>query len=204
MAAGAASGAVRGRGGRAARPVGDGQGVSRRGLGVLSPERAVGAFGLRLCHERVFEPQDRAGDLRFGGVSLHCGQRASRSRHHRGVPAPLSQEIKALFVQVLLLARRDGVAQAGHGGARRHQGSRQCQPAQRAVLRACGEDRGAAEGRSRGADGAGRAADAADVPDGMSMPEELARREARLAGIAEAKATIEARAKERGARAGRV
>ena len=41
------------------------------------------------------------------------------------------------------------------------------------------------------------AADAADVPDGMSVPEELARREARLARIAEAKATIEARAKER-------
>ena len=41
------------------------------------------------------------------------------------------------------------------------------------------------------------AADQADVPDGMSIPEELARREARLAAIARAKATIEARAKER-------
>ena len=44
------------------------------------------------------------------------------------------------------------------------------------------------------------AADQADVPDGMSIPEELARREARLAAIARAKATIEARAKERHAR----
>jgi len=41
------------------------------------------------------------------------------------------------------------------------------------------------------------AADGADVPDGMSVPEELARREDRLARIAEAKATIEARARER-------
>ncbi len=41
------------------------------------------------------------------------------------------------------------------------------------------------------------AADKADVPDGMSIPEELARREKRLAKIAEAKAKIEARAKER-------
>src|ERR1700719_3333180 len=40
-------------------------------------------------------------------------------------------------------------------------------------------------------------ADQADVPDGMSIPEELARREQRLAAIARAKATIEARAKER-------
>jgi len=44
------------------------------------------------------------------------------------------------------------------------------------------------------------AADQADVPDGMSIPEELARREKRLAAIATAKSTIEARAKERHAR----
>jgi transposase len=43
-------------------------------------------------------------------------------------------------------------------------------------------------------------ADAQDVPDGMSIPEELARRELRLAAIAEAKAKIEARAAERLAR----
>jgi hypothetical protein len=41
------------------------------------------------------------------------------------------------------------------------------------------------------------AADQADVPDGMSIPEELAWREARLAKLAAARATIEARAKER-------
>jgi hypothetical protein len=40
-------------------------------------------------------------------------------------------------------------------------------------------------------------ADAADIPDGMSIPEELERRELRLAAIAEAKAKIEARAQER-------
>jgi hypothetical protein len=40
----------------------------------------------------------------------------------------------------------------------------------------------------------------ADVPDGMQVPEELARREKRLAEIARAKAAIEARAKERHAR----
>ena len=41
------------------------------------------------------------------------------------------------------------------------------------------------------------AADRADAPDGMSIPDELARREERLARIAQARATIEARAKER-------
>ena len=41
------------------------------------------------------------------------------------------------------------------------------------------------------------AADVADVPDGMSVPEGLARRAVRLQRIAEAKAVIEARAEER-------
>jgi hypothetical protein len=44
------------------------------------------------------------------------------------------------------------------------------------------------------------AADTADIPDGMSIPDELARREDRLKKIAEARAKIEARAKERFAR----
>ena len=44
------------------------------------------------------------------------------------------------------------------------------------------------------------AADAADISDGMSIPDELARREERLRKIAEARVKIEARAKERHAR----
>jgi Nucleotidyl transferase AbiEii toxin, Type IV TA system len=41
------------------------------------------------------------------------------------------------------------------------------------------------------------AADQADIPDGMSVPEELARRKVRLEKLAAARATIEARARER-------
>jgi len=44
------------------------------------------------------------------------------------------------------------------------------------------------------------AADQSEVPDGMSIPEELERRETRLKKLAEARAKIEARAKERHAR----
>ena len=107
------------------------------------------------------------------------------------------KEIEALFVQVLLLAREMGVLRMGtvaldgtkiHANASRHSAlsyehagkiERQLK-AEVADLMAKAE-----------------AADRADVPDGMSIPEELARREARLAKLAEAKATIEARAKER-------
>ena len=43
-------------------------------------------------------------------------------------------------------------------------------------------------------------ADHADMPDGINVPEELERREKRLAAIAAAKAEIEKRAAERHAR----
>jgi len=48
--------------------------------------------------------------------------------------------------------------------------------------------------------GRAEAADQADVPDGMQIPQELARRKERLAEIERAKQVIEARAKERHAR----
>ena len=42
-----------------------------------------------------------------------------------------------------------------------------------------------------------KAADRADLPDGLSISDELGRREERLAKLAEARAKIEAQAKER-------
>ena len=109
-------------------------------------------------------------------------------------------EIDQLFVEVLLLARQAGMLKLGtvaldgtkiHADASRHSAlswKRACEiearlRAEVAELMALAE-----------------AADAANVPDGMSVPEELARREDRLAAIAEAKAELETRAKERYAR----
>jgi transposase len=109
-------------------------------------------------------------------------------------------EIEGLFVQVLLLAREAGLLKLGtvaldgtkiQADASRH-GALSWEHAQKieAQLRAeVAELMALAE-----------AADQADVPDGMSVPEELARREDRLARIAAAKAAIEARAAERFAR----
>jgi transposase len=107
------------------------------------------------------------------------------------------KEIEALFVQVLLLAREMGVLKMGtvaldgtkiHANASRHSAlSYEHASKIEAQLKAeVAELMAKAE-----------AADAADVPDGMSIPEELARREERLRKIAEAKAKIEARARER-------
>ena len=110
------------------------------------------------------------------------------------------EQIEKLFLQVLGVAREMGLLRLGtvaldgtkiHANASRHSalsyehaGKIEAQlQAEVAELMAKAE-----------------AADQADVPDGMSIPEELARREQRLAAIARAKATIEARAKERDAR----
>jgi hypothetical protein len=109
-------------------------------------------------------------------------------------------EIEGLFVQVLVLAREAGVLKLGtvaldgtkvHANASRHRALSYGHAAKiEAQLRAEVQELLALA----------EAADQADVPDGMSVPEELARREDRLARIAAAKAVIEARAKARLAR----
>jgi transposase len=106
-------------------------------------------------------------------------------------------QIAALFVEVLKLARTLGMLKLGtvaldgtkvHANASRHSAlsyghakkiEKQLKREVQQLLRLAEQ------------------ADAKDIPDGMSIPEELERRELRLAAIAEAKAKIEARAEER-------
>ena len=110
------------------------------------------------------------------------------------------EQIEALFVQVLGVAREMGVLKLGtvaldgtkiHANASRH-----------SALSYERATKIEAQLKAEVADllGKAEAADQADVADGMQVPEELARREKRLAEIARAKAVIEARAKERHAR----
>src|SRR5664279_1421957 len=110
------------------------------------------------------------------------------------------KQIEALFVQVLGVAREMGVLKLGtvaldgtkiHANASRH-----------SALSYEHATKIEAQLKAEVADllGKAEAADQADVPDGMQVPEELARREKRLAEIARAKAVIEARAKERQSR----
>ena len=107
------------------------------------------------------------------------------------------KDIEALFVRVLELAREMGLLKLGtvgldgtkiHANASRHSAlSYEHAGKIEAQLKA-----EVAELLARA-----EAADQADVSDGMSIPEELARREERLAKLAEARAKLEARAKER-------
>ncbi len=105
-------------------------------------------------------------------------------------------QIVALFVEVLKLARTMGMLKVGtvaldgtkiHANARRHGAlsfghikklEKQLKREVQHLLKLAEQ------------------ADAADIPDGMSIPEELERRESRLAAIAEAKQKIAARVKE--------
>ena len=106
-------------------------------------------------------------------------------------------QIEALFVEVLKLASTMGMLKIGtvaldgtkvHANASRHSAlsyghakkiEKQLKREVKQLLRLAEQ------------------ADGGNIPDGMSIPEELERRELRLAAIAEAKAKIEARAEER-------
>src|SRR5216684_1585999 len=110
------------------------------------------------------------------------------------------KDIETLFVKVLLLAREMGVLRMGtveldgtkiHANASRNSALSYEQVGKiEAQLKAeVAELLAKAE-----------AADQTDIPDGLSIPEELARREDRLEKLAVARAKIEARAKERFAR----
>jgi transposase len=107
------------------------------------------------------------------------------------------KDIEGLFVKVLQLAGEMGVLKLGtvgldgtkiHANASRH-----------SALSYEHAGKIEAQLKAEVADLLNQAetADQADLPDGLSIPEELARRETRLQKLAEARAKIEARAKER-------
>jgi transposase len=111
-----------------------------------------------------------------------------------------SKEFEAVFVQVLEVARENQLSRFGsvsldgtkiHANASRHSalsyGHAETIEAQ-------------LKGEVQELLALAQAVDGVNVPDGMSVPEELKRREDRLAAIADAKAKIEARAAERFAR----
>jgi transposase len=111
-----------------------------------------------------------------------------------------AKEFEAVFVQVLQVARENQLSRFGtvsldgtkmHANASRHSAlSDGHAEALEAHLKAEVQERLVLA----------EAADGANVPDGMSLPDELKRREDRLAAIAAAKVKIEARAAERFAR----
>ncbi|CCV14384.1 IS1182 family transposase [Mesorhizobium sp. STM 4661] len=160
-------------------------------LGLLVYGYATGVFSCRQLERATYD----SVAFRFIAANDHPDHDTIATFRRRFL-----REIEGLFVQVLMLAREAGVLKLGtvaldgtkvHANASRHSAlSYEHASKLEAQLKAeIKELMALAE-----------AADSADAPDGMSVPQELARREERLARIAEAKAKIEARAKERFAR----
>jgi transposase len=160
-------------------------------LGLLVYGYATGVFSSRKLEQASYD----SVAFRFVAANEHPDHDTIAAFRRRFLV-----EIEALFVEILTLAREMGMLKLGtvaldgtklHASASRHSALSY-------------EHAGKIEGQLKAevADLLARAeaADQADAPDGMSIPEELARREMRLAEIARAKAVIEARAKERHAR----
>lgn len=157
-------------------------------LGLLVYGYATGVFSSRKIERATYD----SVAFRFIAANSHPDHDTLATFRRRFL-----KQIEALFVEVLMLAREMGMLKLGtvaldgtkiHANASRHSalsyehaGKLEAQLKQEvAELLALAESE-----------------DLSDVPDGMSIPEELAIREDRLARIAEAKAKIEARAKAR-------
>ena len=201
VASGEAFGAVHCRSYRRSRPGPAERGLPRFGVGFVSSPDVAGPVGLRVRDGDILQPEAQAGDrpplvaFRFIAANDHPDHDTIAAFRRRFL-----KEIEELFVEVLQLAREMGVLKMGiigldgtknHANASRH-----------SALSYEHVGRIEAQLKAEVADLLARAeaADAADVPYGMSISDELARREERLRKLAEAKAKIEARAKERHAR----
>jgi len=160
-------------------------------LGVIIYGYATGVFSSRKLERATYD----SVAFRFIAANEHPDHDTIAAFRQRFL-----KQIEALFVQVLGVAREMGVLKLGtvalDGTKIRANASRH------SALSYEHAGKIEAQLRTEVADlmAKAEAADQADVPEGMSIPEELARREARLAAIGRARATIEARAKERHAR----
>jgi len=160
-------------------------------LGILIFGYATGVFSSRKLERATYD----SVAFRFVASNQHPDHDTIATFRRRFL-----SEIEALFVQVLLLAREMGLLKLGtvaldgtkiHANASRHSAlSYEHAGKIEAQLKA-----EVAELLAKAA-----AADQANLPDGLSIPDELARREDRLRVLAEARAKIEARTRERVAR----
>jgi transposase len=157
-------------------------------LGILVYGYATGVFSSRKLERATYD----SVAFRFIAANDHPDHDTIATFRRRFL-----KEIEGLFVQVLALAREMGMLKLGtvaldgtkiHANASRH-----------SALSYDHAGKIEAQLKAEVADLLARAeaADQADVPDGMSIPDELARRDKRLAKLAQARAKIEARAKER-------
>src|SRR3989441_11456858 len=159
-------------------------------LGLLFYGYATGVFSSRKIERATYE----AVPFRFIAGNLHPDHDTLATFRRTFLP-----ELKDLFVQVLLLAQQAGVLKLGtisldgtklHADASKHNAVSYKRLLElEAQLRSEVEELFTLSEQS----------EQPEVPDGLVVREEMARREDRLARLAEAKAVLQARAAERAA-----
>jgi transposase len=160
-------------------------------LSLLIYGYATGCFSSRKIERATYDSLA----FRFIAANSHLDHATLATSRKR-----FAQEFEALFVQVLQVARENQLSRFGtvsldgtkiHANASRHS----------ALSYGHAEDlETPLKAEVQELLALAEAADGATLPDGLSLPDELKRREDRLAAIAAAKVKIEARAAERFAR----
>jgi transposase len=176
-------GAYRGSGSAAHHP--------RMLLSVLVYGYATGVFSSRKLERATYD----SVAFRFLAANDHPDHDTIASFRRRFL-----KEIEALFVQVLLLAREMGVLKLGTIGLDGTKINANASRHSALSYEHAGKIEAQLQAEVAGLMARAEAADAADIPDGLSIPDELGLREERLRKLAEARAKIEARARERHAR----
>lgn len=157
-------------------------------LGLLVYGYATGVFSSRKLEQATYD----SVAFRFIAANDHPDHDTIATFRRRFL-----RDLEALFVQVLLLAREMGVVKLGTvalDGTKIHANA--SRPSALSYEHA-GKIEAQLKGEVAELLAKAEAADQADGPDGMSIPEELALRQERLAKLAAARAKIEARAKQR-------
>jgi len=159
-------------------------------IGLMFYGYATGVFSSRKIERATYE----SAPFRFIAGNLHPDHDTLANFRKTFLP-----ELKALFAQILLIARMVGVLQLGRislDGSKIHADASKANAVSYKRLLQIKAKLEAEVGELLAL---GERADRGQLPDGLVVSDEVALRTARLERLAEAKAVIEARAKERDA-----
>ena len=162
-------------------------------IGLIFYGYATGVFSSRKIERGTYE----SAPFRFIAGNLHPDHDTLANFRKTFL-----SELKALFVEILLIAQMVGVLQLGRislDGSKLHADASK---AKAVSYRRLLEIKAKLEAEVGELLALGERADRGQLPDGLVVSDEVALRKARLARLAEAKAVIEARAKERDAAEG--
>ena len=159
-------------------------------IGLIFYGYATGVFSSRKIERGTYE----SAPFRFIAGNLHPDHDTLANFRKTFLP-----ELKVLFVEILLIAQMVGVLQLGRisfDGSKIHADASKSKAVSYKRLL---EIKAKLEAEVAELLALGERADRGQLPDGLVVSDEVALRQARLARLAEAKAVLEARAKERDA-----